>query len=64
MTLTSVSGGIGYHIGKHFDLSAQMVYGFQPYLLAPESAGVGLVPGTGNRKDYIRGVSLGLKYAL
>jgi hypothetical protein len=64
-SMSSVYGGIGYHIGRHIDLYTQVVYGFQPYLLGSEVDSITGMPAPARaRKDYIRGVSLGLKYTL
>jgi hypothetical protein len=60
--MVSLSGGIGYHMGRNLDIYAQVDHSINPYLeTEPVSLGAGL--GTPvERTDYIRGVTLGIKY--
>ena len=60
--MISLNGGIGYHVGSHWDIYAQVDHSINPYL---ESEPVTFGAGTGtavDRTDYIRGVTLGIKY--
>lgn len=62
-TTTSFYAGLGYRIGHHVDVFANWTHGLDQYILNDSTS-----PATdlseGNRTDYIRGLSLGLRYTL
>jgi hypothetical protein len=62
-TMTSVYGGAGYRIGKHFDVLAHWTHSFNTYLQNGTS-GSFVDQNPGSRTDYIRGLNLGLRYTL
>ena len=62
-TTTSVYAGMGYRLGQHFDVFANWNHGLDPYLLN-ESGPPNADPDSGKRTDYIRGLSLGVRYTL
>ncbi len=62
-TTTSVYAGLGYRLGQHFDVFANWNHSLNPYLLneaGPPNADLD----SGKRSDYIRGLSLGVRYTL
>ncbi len=60
---TSVFIGMGYRLGKHFDVFANWIHGFDQYVLNAENIYTAdLSPG--ERTDYVRGLNVGLKYSL
>ncbi len=61
-SMTSWYGGLGCHIGRHFDVYGQVIFSFQPYLLTTDYST--LVTGGGEREDYINGMTLGVRYKL
>ena len=61
-TMTSCFAGLTYHIGKHIALKAQWFHTFQPYLDTDRNE-TSLVSFK-QRDDYIRGITLGLKYSI
>lgn len=62
-TTTSVYAGMGYRLGQHFDVFANWNHGLDPYLLN-ESGTSNADLDSGKRTDYIRGLSLGVRYTL
>lgn len=62
-TTTSVYAGMGYRLGQHFDVFANWNHGLDPYLLN-ESGTTNADLDSGKRTDYIRGLSLGVRYTL
>lgn len=62
-TTTSVYAGMGYRLGQHFDVFANWNHGLDPYLLN-ETGTPNADLDSGKRTDYIRGLSLGLRYTL
>jgi hypothetical protein len=62
-TTTSLYAGMGYRLGQHFDVFANWNHGLDPYLLneaGPPNADLD----SGKRTDFIRGLSLGVRYTL
>jgi hypothetical protein len=60
---TSIFVGFGYRISRHFDVLANWTHGFDQYVLNAENIYTAdLSPG--ERTDYIRGLTIGLKYTL
>lgn len=62
-SMTSWYGGIGLLFGRHLSLNANWTHGLNTYLLADtpdQSTDVQSV----SRSDYIRGISLGIRYTL
>lgn len=57
---TSIYAGAGYKIGRKMDLFTSWTHSFDPYLLNEQSEGFN----TSKRTDYIRGLSVGIKYTL
>jgi hypothetical protein len=62
-TSMSFYAGFGYRVGQHIDLFANYAHAFEPYLLS-SLASTPTDQFAGSRTDYIRGVSLGLRYTL
>jgi hypothetical protein len=62
-TTTSLYGGIGYKIGQHIDVFANWTHGLNPYLLN-DSASSTADQSSADRTDFVRGLSLGLRYTL
>ncbi|GEM_PF-1074019 len=62
-TTTSIYAGMGYRIGQHFDLFANWIHGLNHYLLNDSISSNSDID-SGKRTDYIRGLSLGLRYTL
>ena len=62
-TTTSVYAGMGYRLGQHFDVFANWNHGLDPYLLN-ETGPPNVDLDSGKRTDYIRGLSLGVRYTL
>lgn len=60
---TSMFVGIGYRISRHFDVLANWTHGFDQYVLNAENIYTADLS-TGERTDYIRGLTIGLKYTL
>jgi hypothetical protein len=59
--MVTLHGGIGYHLGKNWDLFVQADHGLQPYLLSETVLASG-APSEVDRSDYIRGLTLGVRY--
>lgn len=59
--MTSLYGGIGYHINRHFSVSAKWTQGLDHYLINDQSVSIG---STNKRLDYIRGLNLRLAFNL
>lgn len=62
-TTTSLYAGMGYRLGQHFDLFANWNHGLDPYLLN-ETQESNADLDSGKRTDYIRGLSVGVRYTL
>lgn len=62
-TTTSVYAGMGYRLGQHFDVFANWNHGLDPYLLN-DTVSPTYDLDSGKRTDYIRGLSLGVRYTL
>jgi hypothetical protein len=62
-TTTSLYGGLGYRIGHHVDVFANWTHGLDQYILN-DSPSAPTDQFAVERTDYIRGLSLGLKYTL
>ncbi len=60
---TSMFFGLGYRLGKHFDVFANWTHGFDQYVLNSEKSYAADLS-TGQRTDYIRGLGVGLKYSI
>ncbi len=54
----SLRGGIGYNLDHHLSLYAGYTHNIHPYLLSSKGKSVS------ERKDYIRGLNVGVKYLL
>jgi hypothetical protein len=62
-TTTSLYAGMGYRLGQHFDVFANWNHSLNPYLLnETEESSADL--DSGKRTDYIRGLSVGVRYTL
>ena len=62
-TTTSLYAGLGYRIGQHVDVFANWTHGLNHYILSDTpSSTTDLF--SGDRTDYIRGLSLGMRYTL
>lgn len=62
-TTTSLYAGMGYRLGQHFDVFANWNHSLDPYLLnETEESNADL--DSGKRTDYVRGLSLGVRYTL
>ncbi|MFZ1678674.1 MAG: hypothetical protein WAT91_15440, partial [Saprospiraceae bacterium] len=59
--MTSLYGGIGYHINRHISVSAKWTQGLDHYLINDQSISIG---STNKRLDYIRGLNLKLAFNL
>jgi hypothetical protein len=62
--MTSFYGEIGYALGNHFTLTANWIHGLNPYLLNQVDQMTADNAPSGKRTDYIRGLSLGVRYNL
>lgn len=62
-TMTSIYGGIGYSVTKHFDVFANWTHGFDSYILSEPGSPSADLDGD-SRTDYIRGLNIGLRYTL
>lgn len=62
-TTTSLYAGIGYRIGNHFDVFTNWTHGLDQYLLNDSASSNSFQEST-TRTDYIRGLSMGLRYSL
>ncbi len=60
-SMTSLYGGIGYHINRHLNVTARWTQGLDHYLLNDQSISMG---STNKRLDYIRGLNLKLAFNL
>lgn len=62
-TTTSLYAGLGYRVGQHIDVFANWTHGLDNYILndTPTSTTDQF---SSDRTDYIRGLSLGLRYTL
>lgn len=60
---TSVYAGIGYRFGDHLEVFSNWTHAFDEYLLN-ENINTEADSYNGSRTDYIRGLSLGLRYTL
>ena len=60
---TALYLGIGYRIGQHFDVFTNWTHGLNQYILNDTSQPAAEY-GSEERTDYIRGLSLGLRYTL
>ncbi len=59
--MTSVYGGLGYRMNRHFIVYAQWTHGLDQYLLNDQ---VSAIESTTKRSDYLRGLNIGLRYQL
>ncbi len=62
-TTTAMYAGIGYRLGQHIDLFANWNHGLDQYLLN-DTVSPTTDLDSGKRTDYIRGLSLGVRYTL
>jgi hypothetical protein len=60
---TSLYLGVGYRIGQHIDVFSNWNHGLHQYILTDEN-NAAAESGVEERTDYIRGLSLGLRYTL
>ena len=60
---TSLYMGVGYRIGQHFDVFSNWNHGLHQYILNDENSAAA-ESSSEERTDYIRGLSLGLRYTL
>ena len=61
-TMTSCFAGLTYHIGRHLAIKAQWMHTFQPYLNTEQKSNA--LASFKQREDYIRGITLGMKYSI
>lgn len=59
--MTSLYGGIGYHINRHINISAKWTHGLDHYLINDQSISMG---SSNKRLDYIRVLNLKLAFNL
>ncbi|MEP6793203.1 MAG: hypothetical protein ABJB16_02670 [Saprospiraceae bacterium] len=59
--MTSLYGGIGYHINRHLSVSVKWTQGLDHYLINDQSISIG---SANRRLDYIRGLNLKLAFNL
>lgn len=62
--LTTLYGGIGFHMSRHLSISMAWSQGLNHYLLNDQSSSLGVDVNLQKRTDYIRGVQVGVKYQL
>ena len=62
-TTTSLYAGLGYRVGQHIDIFANWTHGLDNYILSDTPTST-TDQFTSERTDYIRGLSLGLRYTL
>jgi len=60
-TMASCFAGVSYHIGRHVAVKLQWMHTFQPYLNTENSTGAFV--SYQQRDDFIRGITLGMKYS-
>jgi len=59
--MTSVYGGLGYRMSRHFNIYAQWTHGLDHYILNDQLSAIESTP---KRSDYIRGLNVGVRYQL
>ena len=60
-TMASCFAGISYHIGRHVAVKLQWMHTFKPYLNTENNSGS--LVSLQQRDDFIRGITLGMKYS-
>ena len=61
-TMATCFAGATYHIGKHVALKLQWAHTFQPYL-STDNNNNNILASFEQRDDFIRGITLGMKYS-